>query len=1089
MRQCAFVTGGSGFLGGFVVRDLLAAGLEEVIVLMRGQSVEEATARLRALWCERPELLREVGERVQIVCGDICIERLGMETNAYHSLAQRVTHIVHAAAEIGVNETAQRFGEVNVDGTLNVLLFAGECMRIGRFQRLVHVSTAYVAGTREGLVFEGELVDKGFNSLYEQSKFGAEQLVRSAFDAIPTCVVRPALIVGDSTTGFAATFNTLYYPLKLYLKGQLPVIPVSAKQKLNMVPVDFVAQVIVRALLDEHSAGKTFHAVVPASEQPTAAEMLAFVRSWAKANLQFDPGAVRFAPVPSAAELGRARNLAPSDGPKKKSLAQNMLALAPYFTEKRTYDTTHTRELMGEEWPRWQEYLPQLLAYATRKGFLNYTDRTVFQQMLVRLSSKRNTLTYYDVSSDGMIRTEASEVKNTILRLAGALHARGIGVGDRVVLVGVNSTRYFMADAAVGLVGATSVPLYYTSPTSDIVELSRGSGAKLAFVGTRTLVEGLPGRLNIPMVSLLDEPLDEKFALFGERSGHGDGPATDAVETTGGEGQETNAFHGQNASPKSAGLLVGWNEFLASASPLEDVPRIPFDTIATIRCTSGTTGKPKGVMFDQYQLRWMGEVMPALLDWRTRNSKLRYLSFLPMSHVVEGILVAYAPYYILSDIEMYYLNDFGALVEALPQVRPTLFFSVPRFYEKVWNQFAATAAGRFWISLPDGTLKRLLAAPLRRIVLRKAGLDRCRQLIVGSAPIGMELLESFRNLGIEIHNAFGVTEAPLITLSRLGNNELGSVGALLPNTQAHIGDDGQVYVRGPQVTRGYDSANGPAVGHGEKASASGVQSQHDDTFELEVGDAEQAGTSQVARADATIPAVDASTQPSMSDSQTRRNVAAIEPAVDADGWFCTGDLASWSPAGNLVLNGRKKEILVTSYGKNIAPQKIEVLLKGIDGVSEAMVVADGRPFTTALIWLEGDDSSADNFDFDALDVAVCGVNAGLSHPEQVKRWIVAAQPLSVANGELTPNLKVRRTVVAETRAELVHALYDGWDEAERTDADSILHRADARDVFRQADTPGASHQPVANKVPQEAKTDDATTPTDANVTPCQGDAP
>ena len=114
--------------------------------------------------------------------------------------------------------------------------------------------------------------------------------------------------------------------------------------------------------------------------------------------------------------------------------------------------------------------------------------------------------------------------------------------------------------------------------------------------------------------------------------------------------------------------------------------------------------------------------------------------FLPMSHVVEGILVAYAPYYILANIEMYYLTDFPSLARTLPQVRPSIFFSVPRFYEKVWNQFSATGAGRLWSRLPNGLVKRLLAIPLRYVVLRKAGLDRCRQLIVGSAPIGMELL-------------------------------------------------------------------------------------------------------------------------------------------------------------------------------------------------------------------------------------------------------------------------------------------------------------------------------------------------------------
>ncbi|MBO7702236.1 MAG: AMP-binding protein [Eggerthellaceae bacterium] len=928
MGRCALVTGGSGFLGGFVVRGLLEAGFEEVLVLMRGERAEEARARLRALWWERPELSSELGGRIRVVCGDICEERLGLTVAEYEELARSVTHIVHAAAEIGVNETARRFGEVNVDGTCNALLFAGACVRAGKLQRFVHVSTAYVAGVREGVVREDELIDSGFNSLYEQSKYGAEQLVRDAMARIPACVVRPAQIVGDSETGFAATFNTLYYPLKLYLKGKLPVVPVPARQKLNMVPVDFVANMVVRALVDPCAAGKTYHAVIPAEFQPTVGEMLAFVRAWAKGNLDYDPGAPLCVPVPLAADAGRRRNMASSSAPKPKGFAQNMLALAPYFSERRTYDTENARALMGGVWPDWRDYLPRLLAYATCKGFLNHTGRTVFQQMLVRLSSDRNTITYYDVSREGIARTDSSVAADAILRVAAALQARGIGSGDRVVLVGVNSTRYFIADAAVGLVSAVSVPLYYTSPVSDIVELARDSGAKLAFVGTRALQEGLPGRLDVPMVSLLE---------------------------------------GQPPDP-----IVGWDDFLGSVAPLERPPAVALDDVATIRCTSGTTGKPKGVVFDQYQLRWMGEVMPALLDWRTRNGDLRYLSFLPMSHVVEGILVAYAPYYILSDIEMYYLNDFGALVDALPKVRPTLFFSVPRFYEKVWNQFAATGAGRFWIALPDGVLKRVVAWPLRHVVLRKAGLDKCRQLIVGSAPIGMELLESFRSLGVEIHNAFGVTEAPLITLSRLGSNELGSVGALLPNTEARIGDDGQVYIRGPQVTRGYDGAP--------------------------------------------------------------------EPAVDADGWFCTGDLAHLSEAGNLVLNGRKKEILVTSYGKNIAPQKVEVLLKGIDGVSEAMVVADSKPFVTALIWLEDD---AEGCDFAALDSAVIGVNEQLSHPEQVKRWIVAARPLSLADGELTPNLKVRRNVVAETRAPLVEALYDGWGEAGGVVAGDELHRGEA----------------------------------------------
>lgn len=900
------VSGGSGFVGSYVVEGLLDAGFQTVYVLVRGENVSAAEGRLRSLWWGRPTLMGNLGSRIVPVIGDITADHLGFEADAYERLAQEVRVIVHMAAEIGVNETARRFGEVNVTGTMNMLLFAEEAQRLGGIDRFVHVSTAYVAGTREGVIREDELVEAGFNSLYEQSKFGAEQLVRDCAERLPVSVVRPAQIVGHSQTGFAATFNTLYYPLKLYLKGELPFLPISADLRLNMVPVDYVANLIVRAAMEPKACGETFHATIPEQLQPTAEELLSFVREWAQRELRFDPGTPLCIPIAHADAIGRRRNLARSDKAKPKSLLQNMIALLPYFTEKRTYDTANVEAVFGAHYPDWRDFMPNLLAYAVRMGFLNHSGRTVFEQMLVRMSSRRTSLDYFDVSRDGMRKASSFDVKAQVEQAAAALVAKGIAPGDRIALVGFNSIRYFVADAAVGLAGATSVPLYYTSPASDIVDLVARSGAKLAFVGMERLLRDLPGLIDIPIVSLL-----------------GDSEGT-----------------------------VSWDEFVSLGKEGVPLPQVPYDQVATIRYTSGTTGNPKGVTFNHAQLKWMGEVMPSILDWRTRNGKLRYLSFLPMSHVVEGILVAYAPYYILSDIEMYFLNDFGMLSQALPQVRPTLFFSVPRFYEKVWNEFEASDVGKRYLALPDGVAKRALAKVARIGLLRKAGLDQCRQLIVGSAPVSMELLENYRSLGIEIHNAYGVTEAPLIALSRLGENELGSVGRLLPDTTAIIDDDGEIRVAGPQVTTGYD-------GQGS--------------------------------------------------------------SLDEQGFFATGDFGRWSEAGNLIIGGRKKELIVTSYGKNISPEKVETLLKGIPGVSEALLVGEGRPYVAALLWLE--DEARAGFDAGAFDAEVVARNLQLSHPEQVKRWAVMDQQLSVAAGELTPNLKLRRGRVAEQNAATIAELY------------------------------------------------------------------
>jgi long-chain acyl-CoA synthetase len=125
--------------------------------------------------------------------------------------------------------------------------------------------------------------------------------------------------------------------------------------------------------------------------------------------------------------------------------------------------------------------------------------------------------------------------------------------------------------------------------------------------------------------------------------------------------------------------------------------------------------------------------------------------------------------------------------------------------------------------------------------------------------------------------------------------------------------------------------------------------------------------------------------------------------------------------GSLVIRGRKKEILVTSYGKNIHPAGIEARIRDIPGVAEVLLVADGRPWVSAVVWLK--ELSATAAQLASLDGEVRRVNNGLSRPERVKRWVVLAEPLSIENGELTGNLKIRRQVVAVTRAREIEALY------------------------------------------------------------------
>ena len=200
-----------------------------------------------------------------------------------------------------------------------------------------------------------------------------------------------------------------------------------------------------------------------------------------------------------------------------------------------------------------------------------------------------------------------------------------------MALTGLNSTRYLAVDIAIGLVGAISVPLYYTTPPSDINEVLKASGAKLFFVGMPSLMARIKElTADVPIVSIC------------------------RVQT-----------------PTDAGRnVVSWEEFLSKGKDNTAPIKAPvgFGDIATLRYSSGTTGKPKGAVFRHDNLRYMAESIVSITSWKARNRPCSYLSFLPMGHVVEGILATYSPYYIPAPIEIYFLEDFRKLQDELPQL-------------------------------------------------------------------------------------------------------------------------------------------------------------------------------------------------------------------------------------------------------------------------------------------------------------------------------------------------------------------------------------------------------------------------------------
>jgi long-chain acyl-CoA synthetase len=241
------------------------------------------------------------------------------------------------------------------------------------------------------------------------------------------------------------------------------------------------------------------------------------------------------------------------------------------------------------------------------------------------------------------------------------------------------------------------------------------------------------------------------------------------------------------------------------------------------------------------------------------------------------------------------------------------------------------------------------------MTLKKAGLNKCTQLIAGSASSSDDLLENYRKLGVEIHNAYGLTEAPLITLNRLGRNRLGTVGEPMPSTEVTIAEDGEIMVRGPQVTAGYFDKS-------------------------------------------------------------------VEPPFK-DGWLMTGDTGKLTPEGSLIIYGRKKELIKTSYGKCIYSGKIEGMIRELPEVTESLLVGESKPYCTAIAWI--DKKQYNQTTLAAIDQAMDQMNRRLSNPEKIKKWALLSNNLTIENGDLTPNLKLKRNVIMQKHAKLIDSLYNG----------------------------------------------------------------
>jgi thioester reductase-like protein len=242
------LTGATGFVGTEVLARLLHDGDEPVWALVRGRDRDDARRRLATV-LDGVGASAEQRARVRAVPGDLTAPALGLAAADTAPLLHEVTAIVHCAASVSFTLPLAEARAINVGGTRGVLQLARRLAARGRLRRLVHVSTAYVAGRHHGRFTERDLwVGQAFRNTYERTKAEAEALVRDAAAGLPAVVVRPSIVVGDSGTGWTPSFNVLYWPLRAFARGLMPTIPARADGRVDVVPVDYVADVILHVL-------------------------------------------------------------------------------------------------------------------------------------------------------------------------------------------------------------------------------------------------------------------------------------------------------------------------------------------------------------------------------------------------------------------------------------------------------------------------------------------------------------------------------------------------------------------------------------------------------------------------------------------------------------------------------------------------------------------------------------------------------------------------------------------------------------------------------------------------------------------------
>jgi long-chain acyl-CoA synthetase len=291
--------------------------------------------------------------RAVAIAGDITAPRLGL-AERHDELAGQVGSFIHSAASVAFDLPLQHARAINVDGTRRVLEFAAA---VPELERIAYVSTAYVAGDRRGIVYEDDREVGRFRNSYEQSKHEAEAVVRES--GLPSTIVRPSIVVGESTTGWTAAFNVLYAPLRGFAVGAYKLIPARKNAPVDVVPVDFVADGVVALAQHPEASGGTFH-LTAGPRVSSVGEIMAMNRG------RFDHPSPKLIP-PRAYRRWVHPVVMKRAAPSTRRVLDRSEVYFPYFSMRMRFDTARARALlepMGIAPPALDDYYDRLIEFA-----------------------------------------------------------------------------------------------------------------------------------------------------------------------------------------------------------------------------------------------------------------------------------------------------------------------------------------------------------------------------------------------------------------------------------------------------------------------------------------------------------------------------------------------------------------------------------------------------------------------------------------------------------------------------------------------------------------------------------------------------